>query len=186
MYNQIQPIKTEEEKNREEENLREILILLEQLFQREEATAKKIIECLYDIATVNWINKNIRSSWFNSCLKYLVRFPKPLAKILGLRLYLQPKCPKLITDWLYSLVEFKEEEAISIEGREVENELLPEVKKSRQEIKLLRQQIRLLTGSLVTIIVLVGGSFIWIVNNLELTPTELFIRPQSTNLKIQK
>jgi hypothetical protein len=181
MLDKTQAIKTREEQQREEERLTEILILLEQLFQREEATAKRIIACLYDIATVNWINKNIQLSLLNSLLKYLVRFPKPLAKILGLRLYLQPKCPQLITDWLYSLVEFKEEEAISIEGKEIENELLPEVKRSHKEIKLLRNQVRWLTGSLVTIVILGGGSFIWVVNSLEISPSEIFVRPQSTN-----
>ena len=39
------------------QKLREILILLSQLFQREEATARAIVGCLYDIATVNLINK---------------------------------------------------------------------------------------------------------------------------------
>jgi len=49
--------KTLKEYQQEEEKLREILVLLEQLFKREEASAKAIIGCLYDIATLNLINK---------------------------------------------------------------------------------------------------------------------------------
>jgi hypothetical protein len=65
----IKGFKTIEEEQREQEKLREMLILLQQLFQREEATAKGIIECLYDIGTVNWINKNIPFLLLNPTLK---------------------------------------------------------------------------------------------------------------------
>jgi hypothetical protein len=86
---------------------------------------------------------------------------------------MQPKCPKLIADWLYSLVEFKEKEALAIEAKEVESQLLPESKKSRQEVKLLRQKVRFLTGVLVVTITLFGSSFIWVARSLELTPWEI-------------
>lgn len=162
MSKEIIPIQTVEEKNQEQDRLDEINILLEQLFQREEATAKRIIECLYDIAIVNIINQKIRFSLLNALLKYLLKFPKPLAKVLGLKLYIQPKCPQLITDWLFSLVEFKpkEEETIKIEASSFEQEILPEMKKNRQELKLLRQKVRLLTGSLILVIVLFSGNLL--------------------------
>lgn len=182
MSKNIVPIKTTEEKNQQEDRLHEILILLQQLFQREEATAKRIIECLYDIGTVNFINKNIRLFPFNSLLKYIIRFPKPVAKILGLKLYLQPKCPKLITDWLYTLVEFKEKDSIAIEAQTVEQELLPEIKKSHREIKLLRQKVRLLTGSLVVTILFFGGSFAFILNSSHLNFPEIRPFSQSKNI----
>jgi hypothetical protein len=183
MSKNIVPIKTTAEQNREQERLHEIFILLQQLFQREEATAKRIIECLYDIGTVNWINKNIRLFPFNSLFKYMMRFPKPLAKILTLKLYFQPKCPILITDWLYTLVEFKEKEAIPMEVADVDQESLPEIKKSYQEIKLLRQRVRLLTGCLLLTIAVFGGSFVWIINSLELTPSEILPFAQSKTIK---
>ena len=177
-------LKTLQEEQIEQERLREMLILLEQLFQREEATAKGIVGCLYDIGTVNWINRNVPFGLLNSTLKYVIRFPRPVAKILALKLYLQPKCPKLIVDWLYSLVEFKEQEPIAIEAQEVEPELLPEIRKSRQQLKLLRQRVRFLTGTLVVTITLFGGSFIWIAHSLKLTPSEIFSLPQQSTAKL--
>lgn len=176
MSKNIVPIKTTEEKNREESRLHEITILLDQLFQREEATAKKIIECLYDIATVNLINTNIHFFPLNSLLKYISKFPKPLAKNLGLKLYIQPKCPTLITNWLYSLVEFKEKDVISIEAENFSKELLP-------EIKLLRQKVRLLTGSLVVTIAIFGGSFALIANSLNLNFLKILPFSQSQTTK---
>ncbi len=163
--------KTEQEKIIEQKKLREILILLDQLFRREEATAKGIVGCLYDIATINLINKYCPLWGINATLKYLTRFPRPVAKSLGVKLYLQPKCPKLITDWLYTLVEFPD--TPPIEPEIVKTELLPTIKKNRLEIESLRQKVKLLTGTLVATVVLFSGGFAWISHNLQMNPMEL-------------
>ena len=172
----MKSLKTLQEEQKEQERFREMLILLQQLFQREEATAKGIIACLYDIGTINWINKNVPFWLLNSSLKYVMRFPKPVAKILALKLYLQPKCPKLIADWLYSLVEFKEQQPIPIEAKEIQSELIPEIKQSLQEVKLLRQKVRFLTGALFLVVTislsLLGGGFIGITHSLNPTPSD--------------
>lgn len=175
-------IKTQEEKILEEEKLREILILLDQLFRREKATAEGIVGCLYDIATINLINKYCPLWGINATLKYLTRFPRPLAKSLGVKLYLQPQCPKLITDWLYTLVEFPNTPAI--EAEIVEKELLPTIQKNRLEIQSLRQKVRLLTGTLVATVVLFSGGFAWISHNLQMNPMELLTT--STSVPYEK
>ncbi len=46
-------LKTLQEEQIEQERLREMLILLEQLFQREEATAKGIVGCLFLVYKIN-------------------------------------------------------------------------------------------------------------------------------------
>jgi hypothetical protein len=58
-------------------------------------------------------------------------------------------------------VEFKpkEEETIKIEATNFEQEILPEIKKNRQEVKVLRQKVRLLTGSLIFVVLFCGGTF---------------------------
>lgn len=170
--------KTREEIQQEETKLREILVLLDQLFRREEATAKGIVGCLYDIATVNIINKYCPLWGINGTLKYLTRFPRPIAQSLGVKLYLQPQCPKLITDWLYTLVEFPQEKTPVIEPEIVENQLLPALKKSQLEINSLRNKVKLLTGSLVATVIVFSGSFAWVAHNLEISPMELLTTSQ--------
>ncbi|MBE9222316.1 hypothetical protein IQ215_06360 [Cyanobacterium stanieri LEGE 03274] len=159
--------KTLKEYQQEEEKLREILVLLEQLFKREEASAKAIIGCLYDIATLNLINKYCPLWGINPTLKYISRFPRPIAQHLGCKLYLQPKCPQLITDWLYSLVEFPESESKPVEV--VENLALP----AQTQIKSLQGRVRVLTGALVASFAIFIGGFSWIAHNLQVTPAEL-------------
>ncbi|AUC61523.1 hypothetical protein AA637_10305 [Cyanobacterium sp. HL-69] len=168
--------KTLKEYQQEEEKLREILVLLEQLFKREEASAKAIIGCLYDIATLNLINKYCPLWGINSTLKYISRFPRPVAKYLGCKLYLQPKCPQLITDWLYTLVEFPESKGTEVEI--VEDLALP----AQTQIKSLRGRVRVLTGALVASFAVFIGGFSWIAYNLQVTPAELLTTTQ-TRLK---
>lgn len=163
--------KTPTEKIREEEKLKEILLHLEQLFQREEATAKAIVGCLYDIATINLINKYCPLWGINATLKYLTRFSRPLAKSLGVKWYLQPQCPKLITDWLYTLVEFPD--TPPIEPEIINTELLPTIKQNRLEIQSLRQKVKLLTGTLVATLILFSSGFAWVSYNLQMNPMEL-------------
>jgi hypothetical protein len=174
--------KTKQELEKEEQKLREILILLDQLFKREEATAKGIVGCLYDIAMINLINKYFPLWGVNVTLKYLTRFPRPVAQSLGVKLYLQPKCPKLITDWLYTLVEFPDKKTLTLEAEVVANELLPTLKQSKLEIKSLQKKVRLLAGSLVATIAIFSGSFVWIAYNLEMNPIEL-LRTSQANLR---
>lgn len=166
--------KTLKEYQQEEEKLREILILLEQLFKREEATAKAIIGCLYDIATLNLINKYCPLWGVNSTLKYISRFPRPVAKHLGCKLYLQPQCPKLITDWLYSLVEFPASKGKQVEI--VENLPLP----AEKQIKSLQGRVKVLTGALAASFTIFIGSFTWIAYNMPVNPVELLGTTQTS------
>lgn len=136
-------IKTPKEEQIEQERLAELLIVLEELFQREEATAKRVIGCVYDIAVINWVNQNV-PGFLNPLVKYGARFPRGIAQHLGLKFFLQPKCPKLITDWLYSLVEFAPAP-----------KQLPQ---KQTEVEQLQKQVRLLTGSLIFTVVLSIGS----------------------------
>ena len=170
-------IKTPREQQLEQERLREILILLSQLFEREEVTAKAIVGCLYDIATVNLINKYTPSWGINHTLKYLARFPRPIAKYLGVKLYVQSKCPQLITDWFYTLVEFPSKETI-VERKILEGELLPALQENQVQIKSLQGKVKLLTGTLVTTIALFGGSVFWFAYNLQINPLDLFTTTQ--------
>jgi chromosome condensin MukBEF complex kleisin-like MukF subunit len=93
------------EEKMEEQRLRDILLLLENLFQREETTIKMVLDCLYDIGSKNLINKKIRSRPLNKFMKSIAGMSKPIFRIVALR-WFQSKCPQLIADWLRSKVSF--------------------------------------------------------------------------------
>ena len=174
--------KTIKEQEFEQQKLVEILILLSQMFQREELTAKAIVGCLYDIAVLNLINKYTPFWGINGTLKFLSRFPRPVAQHLGVKLYVQPKCPKLITDWFYTLVEFaddNDEEQVDVEVLPPQ-ELLPVLKQNKQEIQSLQGRLKLLTSSLVAVIMVFGGSVAWVTHNLQMSPLDLLTSEQSS------
>jgi hypothetical protein len=94
-----------EEKRQEQERLRDVLILLEHLFEREEATVKMILDCLYDVGSVNLINKKFPSQPLNPLMKSIARVSKPAFKFWALR-KVKRNAPQLITDWLHRKIRF--------------------------------------------------------------------------------
>jgi len=97
----VQPLT--QEKQRDEENFRDILLLLQNLLEREEKTVLMIIDSLYEIGSVHLINKKIASKPLNDLLKAIRRWPKPVFKIIALR-WVKKNSPLAITKWLYAKV----------------------------------------------------------------------------------
>ena len=93
------------EERMKQERKRDIKLLLENLFEREETTVKMILDCLYDVGSVNLINKKVPSRPLNPLLKSIARTSKPIFKIFALR-WFKKNCPQLLTEWLYGKVKF--------------------------------------------------------------------------------
>jgi hypothetical protein len=93
------------EERMEEERMQDVLLLLQGLARREEVTVKMILSCLYDVGTVNLINKKVRFRPLNRLLKSFLGLPKPLAIAVGFR-WFKNNCPELIANWLQSKVNF--------------------------------------------------------------------------------
>lgn len=87
----------------ETERIQEVLILLTSLVGREEATIKLIIDCLYDIGSVNSIDKKVRFRPINSVAKFIAKKSKPVVKVFAWRWFYK-NCPRLIAQWLYRKV----------------------------------------------------------------------------------
>lgn len=149
----------------DEERMRNIFLLLEHLFEREDTTVKLVLEYLYEVGSIRIIDKNIHMGCLNRSLKSVARMSKPVFKIAGLY-WFQRNCPKLITDWLYSLVVFEDE--TPIDDRQIEIQL------KEQEIQRLKTRERLLAAVSVGAIAAVG----WLgyqlqIERSQLTPTTL-------------
>ena len=88
------------------DSIRSVSILLTSLVAREEATIKLIIDCLYDIGTVNLIDTKIRWRSLSVIAKLIVRMSKPVLRIFAWR-WFRKNCPQLITNWLFIKVKFQ-------------------------------------------------------------------------------
>ncbi|MGY6529910.1 MAG: hypothetical protein ACXITR_08275 [Cyanobacterium sp.] len=88
-----------QEKRFQEERMKDLLLLIENLALKEEATIKLIIECLYDVGMINLINKKVKNPSANKIVKRFVGLPKPIAKIVAWR-WVKSNVPIKLTNWL--------------------------------------------------------------------------------------
>ena len=93
------------EKQLADDHMKDVEILLENMFQREEATLRLVVDRLYDIGSNNFINDRVKPRRLNRLMKWIARLSKPAFHRMAVR-WSKKNCPKLIAEWLYSLVQF--------------------------------------------------------------------------------
>lgn len=176
-----------EEKRLEDEKMRDVLVLLDNMLRREDVTLKLIIDCLYDIGSVDFINQRIQQRPVNRLLKSATRMSKPVLRHVAAK-WVQKNCPKLIANWLYGQVK---KAAVPKPPRKktplkrsspVTPPPLPvmdievtarQLEASHQEIRRLRSQVRLLAGALIGAITAFGTAAVWISQDLSLELNDL-------------
>lgn len=94
-----------EEERIKEERMHDVLLLLDNLVQREEATVKIILDCLYEVGSINIINQKVGFRPMNRFLKAIARLTKPAFRAVAWR-WFKGNCPQLITEWLRTKVTF--------------------------------------------------------------------------------
>ena len=99
------------ERQLEDERMRDVQMLLESLFLREEVTVRLIADCLYDVGSINLLNQQVRSRPLNRLLKVVARNSKPVFRFFMVR-WTRQNCPQLITKWLHSQVIFAPSEVL--------------------------------------------------------------------------
>ena len=99
------------EKQVEDERMRDVEMLLESLFLREETTLRLILDCLYDVGSVNMVNRKVRSRPLNKIMKMIARWSKPVFRPLMMS-WSKKNCPHMIADWLHSQVRFSPSEVL--------------------------------------------------------------------------
>lgn len=98
--------------------MQDVLVLLQHLTENEETTIKLIIECLYDVGAVNFINKKVQNDSINQVTKTLAGMSKPIAKRYGYY-WFKKNCPELIVNWLTRKVAFPAPKAKAVQQQEI-------------------------------------------------------------------
>ncbi|MGG6297934.1 hypothetical protein ACQ4M4_26365 [Leptolyngbya sp. AN02str] len=97
-----------EEIREQRERMQDVMLMLDNMFRREEITLKLIIDNLYDVGVANIIHQKLKSRPLKRLSRGAAQLSKPLARRFAAR-WVQKNCPKLIADWLYSKVKFEAE-----------------------------------------------------------------------------
>jgi hypothetical protein len=159
-----QAMSTEEERL-QTERMHDVLLLIDNLFRREDLTIKIILGCLYDVGSANLINQKFRSRSLNGLMKQISKTSKPAFSFFAMR-WLKKNCPELVTRWLYSKVSFQNKPGNTVQALKSEvldaRAVLLDEESRKQEIKQLRSQVKWLTGLLIGAVTLLGGSTIWL------------------------
>lgn len=131
------------------ERMQDVTLLLQNLANSEEATIKLIIDCLYDIGSVNLINRKLRFRPVNRTMKLIAKMSKPVFRIVAWH-WFKKNCPQLIANWLELKIAFEDPtdlpQEIAVETSEVKPYSQLEVDNMNREIKYLRSQVRWLAG----------------------------------------
>ncbi|MCC5614364.1 hypothetical protein LC605_04580 [Nostoc sp. CHAB 5836] len=147
------------EKYMEAERMHDVLLLLQNLVNSEEATVKLILDCLYDVGSVNLINQKLPLKPLNRVMKLIARMSKPVFRTLALN-WFKKNCPQLITNWLYTQVSFvnllNKPEQVAIEVTKLQPYPISQTENLSQEIKNLRYQVRWLAGISIIAIAVLG------------------------------
>lgn len=141
-----------DEAHAELQRMQDVLLLLDNLAKREEATVKDVLDCLYDVGSARLINQRVNIKVLRGPLKSIARMSKPAFRIFALR-WFKKNCPRLITNWLYRQVVFEEQapafgqedDPYLIDVTPVRNELPPIVEQQAKEINALRGRVGWLT-----------------------------------------
>ncbi|MEH2069043.1 MAG: hypothetical protein V7K47_12920 [Nostoc sp.] len=153
------------EKHVEAERMHDVLLLLQNLINSEEATVKLILDCLYDVGSVNLINQKLPVRPVNRLMKLIARMSKPVFRILAFN-WFKKNCPQLIANWLHSQVTFGSRPAksqeLAIEVASVQPYSALQTQSLNQEIKNLRSRVRWLTGISITAIAVLGVTVTWL------------------------
>lgn len=98
--------KSPAERRNETERMYDVLMLLDQMFRREETVLKLILGCLYDVGSVNLVNQKINHQTANRLVKWIASLSKPIFGMIALRWFYK-NCPQLLVDWLNSKLAFE-------------------------------------------------------------------------------
>jgi hypothetical protein len=180
----------------ENKSMDEMLLTLEHLFEREEATAKIVLAALYDMGVENIYYRQLRSRILRGAFRPVTNLSKPIFLFFGLR-WFKANCPFLIADWLRSLVEFEKEKQSqktevatvspsSLQPDEQRQKNLVVVERGNQEVERLSGQVQLLTSTLLITVAVMGGMLAWLGYELHLTRANLPQEPAVTQTRGQR
>lgn len=175
----------------EAERMHDVFLLLENLFKREEATTKIILDCLYEVGSANLIDRKLRCRSLNRLVRWIAYLSKPVFRMIAMR-WVKRNSPRLITNWLHSQVKFEPRKTLqavivnpppasgfsptsavtepavsdtglaeSAESSLVQTVPLVKLEDYNREIGRLKSQIKVLATLLVGVTVSLGGAIAW-------------------------
>lgn len=169
---------TVREQQLEQMRMHDLRLTLAQLLNRETATAKVILDCLYDIGSIHLINQKVSHAHLNRLMKQIARFSKPVFRPLALR-WVQKNGVQMLSDILYNQATFQTQPQPlrPIVVIDDQRSLPP----STEEVRRLRSQVNRLAGIAIATTAAFTGTIVLTSYRLQTNPVQfLFSDPAQT------
>ena len=163
------------EQHIERERMQDVLLLVEHLVASQETTFKLIIDCLYDVGSVSFINQKVKLRSVNRLTKMTASMSKPMFRLAAFY-WVKKNCPRLVTNWLYKKVTAGQRNLSQLDySREVVGQALEQYEQSQMaaaatertlEIQRLQGRVKMLQGMLFGTVLALGGATVWIIYDI--------------------
>ncbi len=144
-----------------EERMQDVVLLLERLAAHDETTVRLIMDCLYDVGSVHFINQKMPNPLLNRLMRGTTKLSKPVFRLFAVK-WFQKNCPQMIADWLYTVATMQaptmQAPMAKAETPPATIEVLQQLEVSQQQVRALQTRVRCLTGFAVGLVMVLGGT----------------------------
>jgi hypothetical protein len=140
------------------ERMQDVVLLLERLAAHDATTVRLIMDCLYDVGSVHFVNQKVQNPWLNGLMRGTTKLSKPVFRLFAVK-WFQKHCPQMIADWLYTVATMQAPTAKPETPPET-IEVMQQLEVSQQQVRALQTRVRYLTGFAVGLVVVMGGAIV--------------------------
>jgi hypothetical protein len=140
----------------EAERMQDVVLLLERLAAHDETTVRLIMDCLYDVGSVHFVNQKMPNPLLNRLMRGTTKLSKPVFRLFAVK-WFQKNCPQMIADWLYTVATMQAPTAKAETPPET-IAVMQQLEVSQQQVRALQTRVRCLTGFAVGLVMVLGGT----------------------------
>jgi hypothetical protein len=155
---QLAPRRLAQDAQMEAERMQDVVLLLERLAAHDETTVRLIMDCLYDVGSVHFVNKKLQNPILNQLMRASTRMSKPVFRLFAVK-WFQKHCPQMIADWLYTVATMQAPTAKAETPPET-IAVMQQLEVSQQQVRALQTRVRCLTGFAVGLVLALGGTIV--------------------------
>ncbi len=152
----LAPARLAQDAQMEAERMQDVVLLLERLAAHDETTVRLIMDCLYDVGSVHFVNQKTQNPLLNGLMRRTTKLSKPVFRLFAVK-WFQKHCPQMIADWLYTVATMQAPTAKAETPPET-IEVMQQLAVSQQQVRALQTRVRCLTGFAVGLVVVLGGT----------------------------
>jgi hypothetical protein len=154
--NRLAPSRLAQDAQMEAERMQDVVLLLERLAAHDETTVRLIMDCLYDVGSVHFVNQKMPNPLLNGLMRRTTKLSKPVFRLFAVK-WFQKHCPQMIADWLYTVATMQAPTAKAETPPET-IEVMQQLEVSQQQVRALQTRVRCLTGFAVGLVMVLGGT----------------------------